>query len=582
MADNIIEIEVEIDGKKGFAKLNRDAFKAGQDAGEETAEGFSKGFAKLKALVAGLAIGAVLVKTLKESIQAASEQEDAINRLNQALARTGQYSPQFSQAMQDLASNIQATTKFADEAILSGVALLQTIGKLNQAQLPDATKAAVDLAAAYKIDLESAFRLVGKAAEGQVAQLGRLGIEVRKGATDAETFANALVKIKQATGGAAAKDINTFSGAVANMKNQFGEVLESIGNVIIKSPALVGMLKGFGTAFNNISVAISKASFAKFFNDFVLGAASVGSAVIDYIIKPFEMLMGLGNFVFGVIRSGLQGVVVTVSAVGLAITALLEKIGVVSEETTNSANMMYQTALEQQAVFNEQYKTAFAELGSTPFGDAIASQWNVIANAARNAGTVVVEAKNQTVQATNDMEAKIAAASAKISQILQQGVMKAVSGSIQMIGASLVKGGNAFADFGKMVLGILGDMAIQIGETLIGIGLGIEKLKIALGTMSGAVAIAAGFALIALGGALKAMSGGGLGGIAGGGGGGVTPVVAEPAEIVGQEDIEERKPKTEVVINVEGNVYNGREQAQIMAETLQEYFDTNAGILVRS
>jgi hypothetical protein len=59
---------------------------------------------------------------------------------------------------------------------------------------------------------------------------------------------------------------------------------------------------------------------------------------------------------------------------------------------------------------------------------------------------------------------------------------------------------------------------------------------------------------------------------------------ASPTEASGSEDVDNMqatKPKTEVVVQVQGNVFNGREQAQLIAEGLNEWFDTNGGILAR-
>lgn len=81
--------------------------------------------------------------------------------------------------LQEQASAIQAVTIYEDDLIASATALMQNIGQLSADQLPKAQKAAIGLAAAYRIDLTTAFQLVGKAAAGNTVVLGRYGIVLK-------------------------------------------------------------------------------------------------------------------------------------------------------------------------------------------------------------------------------------------------------------------------------------------------------------------------------------------------------------------------------------------------------------------
>jgi len=67
----------------------------------------------------------------------------------------------------------------------------------------------------------------------------------------------------------------------------------------------------------------------------------------------------------------------------------------------------------------------------------------------------------------------------------------------------LINGENAWANFGNAALEALADMAVAVGKTILQEGIAVEAAKLALTTMSGVGAIAAGAALIAIGSALK-------------------------------------------------------------------------------
>ena len=158
-------------------------------------------------------------------------------------------------------------------------------------------------------------------------------------------------------------------------------------------------------------------------------------------------------------------------------------------------------------------------------------------------------------------------ASRKAAKALGQIVIQ----SIATLGSALVRGADAFKDFGKFIFGILGDIMIQIGTAILGIGKAVKAVALSLKTFFGGFAIVAGIALIAFGGLLKSLGTGGIG--VAGGGTSVGPSGAPDAGgvIVGGDvdDIEEKV--TRVAINVEGTVLDptmvGNQIAQILNDT---------------
>jgi hypothetical protein len=82
------------------------------------------------------------------------------------------------------------------------------------------------------------------------------------------------------------------------------------------------------------------------------------------------------------------------------------------------------------------------------------------------------------------------------------------------VGAALVTGQDAFKSFGSVFIKTLGMLATQLGTFLIAVGVGMSTVPELFGFGKGAAAVAAGTALVVLGGALGALSGkiGGSGG----------------------------------------------------------------------
>lgn len=174
------------------------------------------------------------------------------------------------------------------------------------------------------------------------------------------------------------------------------------------------------------------------------------------------------------------------------------------------------------------------------------------------------------------------------------GLVNTVVAGVTRIGASLREGGSAFDGFLAQVLNILGDLAIQIGTTLLTIGLGIDALKTALTTITGGYAIVAGLALIALGGLLKSFGGISAGGNTstspGGGiatttpGGGSTDGPGGGTSFVPPEDQERQAPKTEINLSVNGNILgtSDRSLALALTEILDDNFSSQGLVLKRS
>jgi DNA-binding Lrp family transcriptional regulator len=192
-----------------------------------------------------------------QGIHAAQEQEDAINRLSTAFSIAGIESNKATKSFEEFASGLEATTKFSDDAIISAAALLESMTKLDEKGLKKATEAAVNLSAQFGISLEEAITKVGKAANGEVTALNKLGLEVQKGATDAETYANAMRSLATLQGAAAAQT-NTFSGAVARFNNIFNNLQEITGGVVVKNQAVINVINELSKVLVEVANELKK------------------------------------------------------------------------------------------------------------------------------------------------------------------------------------------------------------------------------------------------------------------------------------------------------------------------------------
>lgn len=291
MAKNKVSVEISVEERaalKALTKLTKGVDKTTTEAVRDAKKmdaAFASFAGNLAANFAGKAIGAVtgafgeLTGIMSESIALAQVQEDAIKRLNVALKASGIFTKEVSEDFQAYASELQKATKFGDEIILENAALIQSLGQLDKEGLKKATAASLDLASALGVSLNTAALLVGKAAAGEVSTFSRYGLIIKKGADNAETFANALDGINSKFGGAAAAQVNTFSGAVEQLSNSWGDAKEEIGFAFTENEKIKTSIKEL--------------------NKFVVTLGGKIAEVAPDIVKSFvDMAQAAGKFFF--------------------------------------------------------------------------------------------------------------------------------------------------------------------------------------------------------------------------------------------------------------------------------------------
>lgn len=224
------------------------------------------------------------------AIHAYREQEQATNSLNQALINQGIYSKDLSASYQKVATELQKTTTFADEAIIAAQAQIQQY--IGQEKITkDLTKATLDFATAMGMDLESASQIIGKSIGSNTNMLMRYGIAVDENATKSEKMAFVTQQLERRFGGqadAAAQGL----GSLKMMANAMGEVMEVAGEKL--APVVIYAAKAVTTFANELQtnqIMISNFQDAAI----LLGKAGV-------LLK--NIIMGLGETigqVFGTI-----------------------------------------------------------------------------------------------------------------------------------------------------------------------------------------------------------------------------------------------------------------------------------------
>lgn len=553
-----IEVEIVLnDGSisKGLIRAEELAKKSGKNIGvnlgDEIEKRLGKSTTSLIKKIGTLAAAYMGIRTavglFKQAVEDSAATDAAINQLNVAMAQTGIFTREASDRMVEFAGRMQETTKFSDDAVLSTSAFIQNLGRLSETELKRATQATLDLATSLQIDLNAAAMLVGKAAAGNVESFSRYGLQVKKTGDAAKDFATVLEMIESRMGGSSQAATKTFEGAMTQLRNVWSDFLKSLGTYVTRSKAITA-------AFN---------------------------AVSDFLVNMTNSVKGLGNEdVFKPIITNLaviaQAGIASAMQISIAFQALINDLIIMWKAfkvmTTlglgDSTNQELSDALQR----TQQLKQEFANIESSPaitFFDTLISK---VQSTNGKLMELTDNVRNQVPAAAKEAEEKVL--------LSAQQMASAIAGMTGSFVKNMRKGQSIFESFGGALIGMIGNMAVQIGTTLIGIGMGMEAVKASILGLTGGPAIFAGIALVALGTLLQSLSSGnegansGLGsGTAGDGtGGGVT---AQPGDATELPEEEEQRAAT-IAVNIQGNVLDRRQTGLEIAEVIQETFGSNA------
>ena len=187
-----------------------------------------------------------LVRFGKESIDLAREQSRVEAQLATAIQSTGGAAGLSSRELRNLASSLQSTTNFGDEATIAAEALLLTFTNIGRDVFPDTVKAVQDVSTAMGQDLNQSAIQVGKALNDPVeglSALRRVGIQFSdaqeaqiKNFVEINDLASAqgiiLAELNRQFGGSAEAAREADGGIIA-LGNSFGDLQEQIGFLLL-------------------------------------------------------------------------------------------------------------------------------------------------------------------------------------------------------------------------------------------------------------------------------------------------------------------------------------------------------------
>jgi hypothetical protein len=242
MAGIVLSIEVDDKGTvkvKKFSDETKKAFdemKKGPEQAKGSLSSLSDSWIGLTAKVT-LATGAIygVTRALGSFINEAAQAEEIENRLRFALETTGYNWEYAKSAVDQFANSIQESTRFSDEQARQALTdMMMYTNDFTKAQM--GSKLAMDMSVRTGMDLVTSARYIGMAMSGNAEMLGRYIPQLRNldnvlgsNASMADKAAYAMKILQEKFGGTAQADLNSYTGIVAQFKNQWSDLKEEIG-----------------------------------------------------------------------------------------------------------------------------------------------------------------------------------------------------------------------------------------------------------------------------------------------------------------------------------------------------------------
>lgn len=613
MADDRIEIEIALDDgsvRRGFANIKKDA--------EDSAKGASSSFSGLTKTLTGLAAAYLSITAVKNifsnAINEAIQAENSVNKLNNSLKLAGLFSEGASKQFQDLASELQKTTTFSDEAVLGVTSLALNYAKTTS-QAEKLTKASLDLATATGVDVDTAVKQLGGTLNGNIGLLGKLSPELKLLTKNQLEAGEAVDILANRFKGAAVGAAGTFDGRITQLSNTFSDFLEVIGSVVTKSPATLAVIGLLAQKIVSLTDSFSKFTDNRdFAGAFISTVAEIGRGFVTYLVAPAELA-------FNIIKTGFlaiaQSIVAFTSTVGNGVSSFANFIA----PDSAIAKALTQFAQNGQKAFDalseslsESAKNTFSDFSFSTSADKFLEDVDRVATGAsasfdkikngamatKDGIVSLLETKDQLTLYLEQLRGPLDSVKESFDAfyggfvqgaqsiadngrrlIAEQGAQSfktlanGVTAGMAAIGKALVTGENLFKAFAGALLGALGQALVAEGGARILQGLARAFGSYGLDPTAQGL-IATGSAMTVAGGALQALgTGGGAVNIptsASGGAG--ASVGGVDSGSVSPDNASTFEQQQKVTVNIQGDVLDSKETGLRIVDILNDAFNS--------
>ena len=180
----------------------------------------------------GAAAGAMAIKIGVDAVKAAIEDEKAQLSLAQTLRNTVKATDAQIKATEEYIDKTARATGVADDQLRPSLdRLVRSTGDVTKAQ--KLQQLALDISAGTGKDLATVTEALGKAYDGNLAALKRIGVPLDENIVKTKDFDAAVKVLSETFAGQADVAANTFAGRMARLKISIDEAKETLGQALL-------------------------------------------------------------------------------------------------------------------------------------------------------------------------------------------------------------------------------------------------------------------------------------------------------------------------------------------------------------
>ncbi len=231
------------------------------------------------ATVAG---SAVVVGALYKASQMFEEAEQNQRKFDNSIANSSQTFRNGGKDLSEYAQSLQQITTADGDAVVGMQSVLVQFG-LTEDQIKTLTPLVVDLSQKMGVGLDDAAKAVGKSVEGSTGGLRRYGISIDESAAKTDAFGATVEGLRSTVGGFAEAEAKTFNGQLEILKNNLGDIGESVGQ---------GAVDVFGGIASSVSGAAAGLKDAN--PELAAGVGRLGAigAIAGFAVGGLSMMTG--------------------------------------------------------------------------------------------------------------------------------------------------------------------------------------------------------------------------------------------------------------------------------------------------
>lgn len=246
-----LQIIIDADSRGAQKELEKIGTTAQKELGKaENATARAAG--QLKSIGTAAALGgAAVIGGLGALALASDDADKQVTKLENSIKGSNATFSNNGKALTDLAEGLQQVTAADADAIIGAQSLLVQFG-LTEDQVKTITPLVVDLSRKMGVDLDTAAKAVSKAVDGSGGALKKMGINLDSSKLAADGFGTTVEGLRAAVGGFAQQEGATFTGQLERLKNNLGDIGESVGQ------GAAGVLGGFAQGAADAAAALNE------------------------------------------------------------------------------------------------------------------------------------------------------------------------------------------------------------------------------------------------------------------------------------------------------------------------------------